>query len=206
MKQKIFIISIPMQPEENLKLLRYRYRDGALSSPTRFPGVALLEKYAVGKAPVKVVTVRTDDDNGYTERCYGLFHEELCQLAERFGVRLKIDAEIIVPHEESVEKECVLLKELFACFDRGSEIYMDLTYGTKLTAIELFSSLYYAEIVEKCGVQAVVYGKYAFNGSTEGELFDATRLYHTVRFLDAAAHMDRNSFVDLIGQTLAPEE
>ena len=79
---------------------------------------------------------------------------------------------------------------------------MDLTFGTKLTSIEMFSSLYYAEIVEKCNIKSVVYGQYTSNGSSEGELYDVTRLYHTVRFLDAAAQMDRKCFENLIQQMM----
>ena len=206
MKKKIFIISIPMLPQENLKLLRYDSGDGTYSAQTRFPGIALLEKYATGNVPVKIVTVRTDDENGYTSACYRFFLEELDGLAERTAMALTVDTQITVPHNENEEKERLLLKELFACFEKGGHVYMDLTYGTKLTAIEMFSSLCYAEIVEKCSIKSVVYGKYAFNGAKEGELFDATRLYHTVRLMDAAAQMDRKCFADLIRQLLGDAE
>lgn len=206
MKKKICIVTVPMLPPADLRPIRYQTRDGDLSSPTRFPGIALLEKHAAGKSPVKLVTVRTDDDNGRTEACYRFFHEELEQLRQRLRPDLAVDTEIVVPHNETGEKERRLLKDLFSCFDRGSYIYMDLTYGTKLTAVELFASLHYAEIVADCSVRSVVYGKYAFSDTGTGELFDATRLYHTVRFLDTAAQMDRASFADLLGQMLAKPE
>ena len=202
MKKKIFIISIPMLPEENLKALQYRYSDGALSGMTRFPGIALLEKCAQGKAPVKVVTVRTIDDHRRTEACYRLFHEELGRLSVKLNMVLEIGAEIAVPHTEDEEKSRHLLRELLSAYEKSAYVYMDLTYGTKLTAIELFSSLCFAETVYNCNIKAAAYGKYAFNSSGIGELYDVTRLYHMLRFLETSSQMDRASFADLTTQML----
>ena len=162
----------------------------------------MLEKYITESTPLKLVTVRTSDKNGRTKECCDLFRRELDALSEALGRNLCIETEILVPPEENEYKEKNVLKELFACFEKESYVYMDLTYGTKLTSIEMFSSLYFAEIVEKCNIKSVVYGQSTFNGSSEGELYDATRLYHTVRFLDAAAQMDRKCFENLIQQML----
>ena len=205
MKNKIFIISIPMLPEENLKALQYRYPDGSLSVKTHFPGIALLEKYTPGKSPVKIVTVRTEDDNQRTEACYRLFHEELGSLSGKLDTPLEIGTEIIVPHIENEEKSRSLLRELLNAYDKSAYVYIDLTYGTKLTAIELFSSLFFAETCRGCSIKNAAYGKYAFDSSEFGELYDVTRLYHMLRFLETSAQMDKASFADLVDQMLMEE-
>ena len=202
MKKKIFVISIPMLPADNLKALQYRYPDGSLSMETHFPGIALLEKYAPGKAPVKIVTVRTSDDQQRTEPCYQLFHKELGDLSAGLDLALEIGAEIVVPHTENEEKSRRHLRGLLDAYEKDAYIYMDLTYGTKLTAIELFASLCFAEICRGCSIRNAVYGKYAFDNSKAGELYDVTRLYHMLRFLETSSHMDKTSFADLVNQML----
>ena len=202
MKKKIFIISIPMLPPENLNALQYRHPDGALSGRTCFPGIALLEKNAQGKTPVKVVTVRTADDNHRTEKCYHLFQKELESLSDKLDLALRINTEIVVPHSEDEEKSRFLLRELLGVYEKSAYVYMDLTYGTKLTAIELFASLFFAETCHKCSVRSASYGKYAFNNSHIGELYDVATLYHMLRFLETSAQMDKVSFANLVAQML----
>ena len=202
MKDKLFIISIPMQPEGQLKKIRYLYSDGTYSRKTSFPGIALLEKHAIGKSPVKIVTVRTDDENFRTKECYEIFQKELEDLSKQIGMNLTVQKEIVISHKENNEKQKQFLRELFEFFERSSYVYMDLTFGTKISSIEMFSSLCYAEIVQKCNIKGVYYGKYSFDNSRYGELFDTTNLYHTVRFLETAAQMERNAFADLVKQIL----
>ena len=187
-----------MLPANDLSLIRYKKSDGSFSEKTRFPGIAMLEQYSPGKAPVKIITVRADDVNGYTEECYRLFKGELKDLSQRMGIDFLIDHEVIVPNRETEAKEKYLLAELYASYEKNGYVYLDLTYGTKMTAIELFASLCYAEIARNCSIKAVLYGNYAFDGSEEGELYDVTRLYHTVRFLETASQMDRKSFENLV--------
>ena len=201
MTKKLFIISIPMQPIENLKLLHYKSED-TVSCETRFPGIAMIEKFICTDEKIDLVTVRTDDDGKNTKECYKLFKEELSMFGTEKSKQIEIKQEIILPHDENEDKEKETLKKLFDCFEKRCDIYMDITYGSKLTSIEMFSSLCYAEIVKECQIKSVIYGKYSFDDSGVGELFDASKLYHTVRFLESAAHMDRKCFINLIEQML----
>ena len=195
MRKKTFVISIPMLPAENLKLLEYQnHIPNAESCKTRFPGIALIKENMFGRVENKIITVRTEDDNGRTETCYALFKEELAALAAQTGVALSIDKEIQISHSETDEKGKGLLRELFQSYPEKSHVYMDLTYGTKLTAIEMFMSLCYAEIAKKCNIKSVIYGKYSFDNSEHGELFDVTELYHTMRFMETASQMNAECF------------
>lgn len=201
MRTKIFVISIPMLPIENLKMLEYNGPDAdSVPYKTRFPGIAMLKDNIFGQVYIKIITVRTSDDNGRTEECYQLFKEELATLAAATGIELRITKEIIVPHKEDKAKENELLRNLFESYSKNAYVYMDITFGTKLTAVEMFSSLCYAEIAENCSIRSVVYGKYTFDNSEKGELFDASELYHTIRFMENAAHMNNKCFKDLMKQ------
>ena len=202
MRKKIFIISIPMLPMQNLKKLRYRLSDGSFSSETAFPGIAMLEQFSSNDDSVKVVTVRTDDENGRTQQCYDLFKNELSELLSNSKREITVEKEIVVAGEESQSKEKGFLRNIFSCYETHSDVYMDLTFGTKLTSVEMFSSLHYAEIIKNCTVKAVIYGKYSFDDSEIGELYDAASLYHTIRLLDTAIQMKGIYFDDLLNQII----
>ena len=201
MRKKTFVISIPMLPADNLKVLNYKNgNDESVCCRTRFPGIALLRDNMFGEVEISIITVRTADAAGRTEYCYELFKKELQELSIETGIELRISREIVIPHNETEAKEKLLLRELFECFPRHANVYMDVTYGSKLTAMEMFSSLCYAEVAEGCSIKSVVYGKYAHDGSDSGELFDVTGLYHTMRFMETASHMGKDAFKDLVRQ------
>ena len=172
------------------------------SSEFCFPGIALLKENISKSTENRIITVRTEDNSGRTADCYGLFIRELNELSIQTGIELAPTKEITVPYSEDRAKEKSFLKELFHAYPEKNHIYMDITYGTKLTAIEMFSSLCYAETALNCNIKSVVYGKYPFDGGNSGELFDVSELYHTVRFMETAAHMNKNCFLDLIEQLL----
>lgn len=201
-KKNSVVVSIPMLPPDNLSKIRYRLSEEEFSSETSFPGIALIENFVDLSKETKLITVRTDDDNNRTAECYSLFREELFLLSQRKEIKLDISEEIIVPHNESTEKENLILRALFENFLEKSDVFLDLTYGTKLTAIEMFSSLFYAEIAKNCNIKKVVYGKFSFNESGIGELFDATKLYNKIRLLGTAQFMEKEIFSDFVENNL----
>lgn len=187
MKKKLFFVTIPMLDFDKLKLIRYRKEDKGLifSEPSRFPAIPFLEWSIFGNEDIKIVTIRTDDDKGSTARNYQAFKDELGELSKRLERELTIDAEIILPHEENREKQMHLLKELCSQYEEGTDVYMELTYGTKVTPIGMFSSLTYAEIVKHCNIKSITYGKYPFMGEV-GDLYDVLCLYQMTGVINAA--------------------
>lgn len=200
MNKKIFFVTIPMQNPADLKPLKYRKEDKGeiFSEPSRFPGIPFLDWSIIGDEEVKLITVRTDDDRKNTEKNYEKFKEELAALSERLGRNIEIDAEIILPHEENREKQIVLLKELCAQYEENSDIYMELTYGTKVTPIGMFSSLTYAEKVKHCNIKSVIYGKYSFKGDI-GDLYDVRCLYEMTGIINAAEYLPDGKIESLLG-------
>ena len=191
-----------MLPSENLKSIRYMLPDDKYTSETRFAGIAMLESFVDLNKKTKIITVRTDDDNKRTEECYALFKEELARLSICKETDLCVTEEIVVPHNEEGEKENLILRKLFESFSEKSDVFLDLTFGTKLTSVEMFSSLFYAEIAKNCSIKKVVYGKFPFGDNNVGELFDATNLYRKIRLLETARFMEKNAFDDLVEKML----
>lgn len=200
MSEKLFIISIPMLPTESLKKISYRKEDRGeiYSEPSRFPGIVMLENCILDNDTVKIVTVRTDDDNGRTEGNYALFKEELGELSERLNKALKVDKEIVVTHSENRDKQLQLFKELCSCFNENDEVYMDITYGTKVTSACMFSTLSYAEKVVNCDIKGVYYGKYSHGSTEHGDLYDVRCLYELAMLSNAADFMNKEQFDGLI--------
>ena len=202
-RKKVFYITIPMQNPEFLKELRYRKEDTGeiYSRPTRFPGIAMLEWNIFGNEEIKIVTIRSQDKNGYTDNVnYPKFKEELASLGEYLGRELVIDEEIVLPLSENKDKQTSFMREICHSFDPKTYIYMDLTYGTKVTPIGLFSSLVYAEKVDECNIKSVVYGNYAFDGTDTGNYFDVKHLYDMAQLINACYLMPKENLRSMIDE------
>ncbi len=187
MSKKEFYATIPMLPKENLKKLKYRKENiGEIySCYTHFPAIAMIEGNVTGNDNVSITVIMTDDVNHNSEGNLELFKEELQALSEEMGVALNVNNIIVVPHDESKSKHINLFKTLCKSYEESGHIYFDVTYGTKCTSIALFSSLTYAEKVCGCGIESVVYGNYAFDGTDTGNLFDIKGLYNLTSIIQS---------------------
>lgn len=200
LKKKIFFCSIPMLPPEALRKIKYRKEtNGELySDPSRFPSIVMIDGCFLGEEEVKIIAVKTDDDNGRTAANFKLFEQELKELAEKYEALLKIDSVIILPHDEGRDKQIALFKQLAKEFEDGCEIYMDVTYGTKITSIGMFASLVYAEKVKKCDIKQIVYGKYPHDGGEIGDFFDVSSMYDLAMLINSAEHLPQNNIDGLL--------
>ena len=200
MSKKIFFVTIPMLDSEKLKLLKYRKenRGEIFSEPSRFPAIPFLEWSIIGNEEIKLVTVRTDDDRNCTEENYRLFKEELAALSDRLGREITVDAEIVLPHEENREKQILILKKICEQYEENADVFMELTYGTKVTPIGMFSSLTYAEKIKHCNIKSVIYGKYPFMGEV-GDLYDVRCLYEMTGIINAAEFLPDEKIESLLG-------
>lgn len=198
--KKIFFCSMPMLDADGLKQITY-LKDGAkeiVSRPTRFPSIVMLDWSILGNEDVKIVMVKTDDDNDRTQHNIKLFEEELAALSADLEIELKIDAVVTLPHEENREKQISLFKEIASHFEEGADVYMDVTYGTKITSIGMFSSLVYAEKVKKCNVKSVIYGKYSHNGGEIGSIYDVRSMYEIAMLINSVDHLPSTDIDSLI--------
>lgn len=185
---------------EDLKPVCYRKENKGelLSRETRFPCIAMLDANILGNEQIKIVVVKTDDDNRRTQINYQTFKEELGELSRELEMPLDITSEITLPHDESKDKQVALFKEIAEQFDENSEVYMDVTYGSKITSIGLFSALTFAERIMGCSIKSVIYGKYPHNDSKIGDLFDVRCLYELSMLINSADYMPKDSFFNLV--------
>lgn len=201
--KKIFFVSISMLPDNKLIPVNYAFegKDTYTDYKTCFPSIPMIENNISSTDEVKIVAVKTDDDNELSRKNYALFLEELNSLCQRTGIDLSVNETVTVPHNENKSKLIALLKSLCKIFESDSEVYMDVTFGTKVTSIELFTSLVYAAKVKGCNIRSVVYGKYNHaDNNTKGTIYDIRCLYDIANLIYAADHLPENKIDDLLDQ------
>jgi len=188
MTKKLVVTTISMQSPEKLKCNPYRKgSDGVfLSEAVHFPVLAMMEWNILPGEEVELVTVRRENDDN-TECNYRTFLKELRELEERSGLHCHIIKEILVPHTEDKEKQVALFRELCALYPQGADVYIDLSFGTKITTVCLFSTLPYAEKVRGCTVKHVTYGLHDYNAAPDApavsNLYNVRYLYDMASFI-----------------------
>ncbi len=201
--KKIFITSISMLPIDKLTPLYYSFEgsDNKTEYKTCYPSIPMIEKNMRSGDEAEIIAVMTDDDNDRTRENYKVFLKELEALSLRLGTPLSVSKTVKVPHNEDKAKLVSLLRELCSVYEEASEVYMDLTYGTKVTSIEMFSSLVFGAKVKNCNIRSIVYGKFNHaENSTDGRVYDIRALYDIVNLIYAADHLPGNKIEELLGQ------
>lgn len=198
--KKIFFVSISMLPVDKLTPVYYRFEgeEKAADYKSCYPSILLMERNIKADDEVKIVAVRTDDDNERTAANFEVFEKELAALSLRTGISLSVAETVTVPHNEDKAKLITMLKELSAAFIRDAEVYMDVTYGTKVTAIELFTSLVYGAKVKNCEIMSVVYGKFDHGDTADGTVYDIRPLYDIANLIYAADHLPEEQLNTLL--------
>ena len=186
----------------NLRPVHYRKenRGEILSEKCHFPSLPMLEWSVIGDEDVEIIAVMTDDDNKNTEGNLCLFEEELKQVSAALGRDLRIDRKIVLPHREDREKQVELFKTVCGAFEEGAQIYMDITYGTKVTAVGLFSALTYAEKVKHCDIRSIYYGKFSFGSADIGDIYDVRSLYELTALIHTADFLGTERLSSLIDE------
>lgn len=196
MSKKLVITTISMQSPDKLKCNPYRKgADGVfLSEAVHFPVLAMMEWNILPGEEVELVTVRRENDDN-TEVNYQTFLTELREMQQRSGISCRIVKEITVPHTEDKAKQTALFRELCAVYPEGADVYMDLSFGTKITTVCLFSTLPYAEKARGCTIKHITYGLHNYNASPDEEpvsqlynvryLYDMASFIHTVDMANA---------------------
>lgn len=190
-KKKQFIVTIPMQSESSLKVLEYTYDgDDNRKFSSRFPGIPMinfnLEKgddYSVlimWTLPDKDAEIGADGLYN-SQRNKNFFCEELKAVLASKGIEYDQNriSEFSVPYDESNDKHIQLFKDLCHGYEDDAFLYVDITYGTKVTTTSAYSSIIYAEKAKSCYINEIVYGKYAFeSGGNKGRIYNLRSLYN----------------------------
>ncbi len=204
MAKKQFFATISMLRPDQLKELDYtaEFKKDFVFMPTSSPAIAMIEMYLNPGDDYEIITVRTDDDNERTKINYDEFKKDLKRLGAKKGMDITISKEILIPHNESREKHIKFFREMCDAYKPLSDVYMDVTYGSKVTSISLFASLVYAENATQCNIEDIIYGKFAHNDRTGGELFSIRCLYELKELVHSASLMGNvniDEMLDIFG-------
>ena len=154
---KIVFVTLSSIPPEKLKTVSYA-REGNTencSSPTKFPGIALLEHVVRAGDRVKLVMLYQTDADSFWKQNREAFLGELGALSARCGVPLSVSAEIGTPMNLGREHQIELFRKLCAQYEDECEVYLDIGSGAKSVSIVMFASLCYAEKFRLCNIEGI---------------------------------------------------
>ena len=184
---KQFLVTISMY--HNIYMADYAYieneeREGVVVT-SRFPGIPLLKMNLKKDDDFEVVVLWTkkeipDKDGNIlkpSEVNKALFYEELAALSSETGIDFtgKI-REVEIPYDEGKSKQMAFFKQICETYTAESDLYVDLTYGSKMTIMNLFASIVYAEKVSNCYIKELSYGAVNF-ADKSGKIYDVRPLY-----------------------------
>lgn len=104
---------------------------------------------------------------------------------------------ITIPAEENREKSIAFFNDLCAVFIEEADLYMDITFGTKVHAVSEFSTLVYAENARLMNIREVIYGKLD-HAKNIGKIYDVKFLYRMVQSLNTAAFVPGSDLTALL--------
>ncbi len=189
--KKLFVCTIPMLAPDELNEINYQTEHGTFIRRSAFPSIVLLDKYIQtdDTAEVEIAVIRDDCDN--STRNYNRFLDELNILSAEKGLALNVKTDICIPHNESKVKHFTIFGALMSLYSENSEnckLFIDISFGSKVTATELFSSSFYAES-QKLVVEEICYG--FFDHSIKN---NKTGIYYSIRYIyDLVALMNSSA-------------
>lgn len=177
---KQFFVTISMLTKEQLKKIEYSWdeRPEIEKMFSCFPSIPMIKNNLSQKDEFEIIAIKTKDDGGRSEHNFDVFKSELNELSKELGMEIKVSKVIELPHEETNKKHIQFFNELCKSYKPESELYVDVTYGSKISSITQFATLVYAEKNRDCAISEVIYGKFAhIEGNNIGTIYDMTSLY-----------------------------
>ncbi len=200
MKQQ-FIVTNPILPENMLNSAVYSYsgRDDRQPVEAHFAGIPMIKHNVDKNADIKILVVITKDANGNYEKNYKLFLEELKAISDEIGVDLSSKITTVeIPFSETTDKHISFFTDMCKGFEEGADLYMDVTFGSKVTSIDIFSTLVYAEKIKKCDIKEVVYGK-GLKGEPQ-EIFDISTLYRMTQLINTMSYIPNANIDEMLAR------
>ena len=195
---KQFFATIPIQPATEVKYDTDFNSNVFLSC---FPSIPMIDMNLEKGDEYSITVIWTDDEDGVAKKNIEVFKKELAEMSERKGITIEVTNYIQVPYEESRSKHIAFFRELCNAFKPDSDVFMDVTLGTKATSISSFASLTYAEDVMNCDIRSIIYAKCNFKQKI-GTLYDVRALYELSGLIHSATAMpgiDIDKMLDMFG-------
>lgn len=177
---KQFFITISMLTKEHLKKIEYSWDEHPETEKmfSCFPSIPMIKNNLSKGDEFEIIAIKTKDDGGRSEHNFEVFKSELKTLSDELGMNIEISKVIELPHEETRHKHIQFFNQLCKSYKPKAELYVDVTYGTKISSITQFATLIYAEKKNDCVISQVVYGKFAhIEGNNVGTIYDIASLY-----------------------------
>lgn len=181
---KKFITVIPLQVQGQLRRYHYQAVDNSrlqMDGPTSFPILAAVNGYVQPGEEFRLLAIAADSEDG--RRNCAVLRDELERLCRTKGCPCPQIETIPAPADEGVAAQIAAFQRLIACAEDDDELFVCVTYGTKLLSQVTLMAVQYAYQAKKnTSISCVVYGQIDRSGGQEPERWTA-RIYDETALL-----------------------
>ena len=181
---KKFITVIPLQVQGQLRRYHYQAVDNSrlqMDGPTSFPILTAVNGYVQPGEEFRLLAIAADSEDG--RRNCAVHRDELVRLCRTKGCPCPQIETIPAPADEGVAAQIAAFQRLIACVEDDDELFVCVTYGTKLLSQVTLMAVQYAYQAKKnTSISCVVYGQIDRSGGQEPERWTA-RIYDETALL-----------------------
>lgn len=181
---KKFITVIPLQVQGQLRRYHYQAVDNSrlqMDGPTSFPILTAVNGYVQPGEEFRLLAIAADSEDG--RRNCAVLRDELERLCRTKGCPCPQIETIPAPADEGVAAQIAAFQRLIACVEDDDELFVCVTYGTKLLSQVTLMVVQYAYQAKKnTSISCVVYGQIDRSGGQEPERW-AARIYDETALL-----------------------
>ena len=181
---KKFITVIPLQVQGQLRRYHYQAVDNSklqMDGPTSFPILTAVNGYVQPGEEFRLLAIAADSEDG--RRNCAVLRDELERLCRTKGCPCPQIETIPAPADEGVAAQIAAFQRLIACVEDDDELFVCVTYGTKLLSQVTLMAVQYAYQAKKnTSISCVVYGQIDRSGGQEPERW-AARIYDETALL-----------------------
>lgn len=181
---KKFITVIPLQVQGQLRRYHYQAVDNSrlqMDGPTSFPILTAVNGYVQPGEEFRLLAIAADSEDG--RRNCAVLRDELERLCRTKGCPCPQVETIPAPADEGVAAQIAAFQRLIACVEDDDELFVCVTYGTKLLSQVTLMAVQYAYQAKKnTSISCVVYGQIDCSGGQEPERWTA-RIYDETALL-----------------------
>ena len=181
---KKFITVIPLQVQGQLRRYHYQAVDNSrlqMDGPTSFPILTAVNGYVQPGEEFRLLAIAADSEDG--RRNCAVLRDELERLCRTKGCPCPQVETIPAPADEGVAAQIAAFQRLIACVEDDDELFVCVTYGTKLLSQVTLMVVQYAYQAKKnTSISCVVYGQIDRSGGQEPERWTA-RIYDETALL-----------------------
>lgn len=181
---KKFITVIPLQVQGQLRRYHYQAVDNSrlqMDGPTSFPILTAVNGYVQPGEEFRLLAIAADSEDG--RRNCAVLQGELEELCRTKGCPCLQIETIPAPADEGVAAQIAAFQRLIACVEDDDELFVCVTYGTKLLSQVTLMAVQYAYQAKKnTSISCVVYGQIDRSGGQEPERWTA-RIYDETALL-----------------------